>query len=86
MKKLFMTTTVAVSLFSGVAYAGDTWPILTNMAGIIDPAAKLPSLYGNDYFTSGRAAGRVPPAPDSTSVTTDNYGRTAVTQTWNKKQ
>lgn len=82
--KLLMTTIAASVLFSGVASAADPYPIIANMSGIISPDARLPDLYGNSYFASGRATGRVPPAPDSTSVTINSNGTSSVTQTYIK--
>jgi hypothetical protein len=90
--KLLMTTIAASILFSGAALAADTWPILANMSGVLattganpPESATLVDIAGLNYYSSGRAAGRVPPKPDSVSVTVDDRGRTSTTSTWVKK-
>lgn len=95
MNKLLLTTVAFTALFSGVAYADDaSYPGAVERGTRGSPQVGTPDYpgiiergnsrfgVGDDYFASGRATGRVPPAPDSTSVTTNSNGSSSVTQTW----
>ena len=81
---------IAVSvMFSGTAYAGDTFPIQANIAGInatIGEETSTPvDSNGLGANATMRRMGLKKVEPDSVSVTTSSNGSTAVTKTWNKK-
>ena len=84
--KLLVSAVAASVLLSGAAFAADPYPILANMSGIIDlKKATLAETILGDYYTSGRAVGRVPPTPDAVSVIQFSNGMSATSQTYLKK-
>jgi hypothetical protein len=87
---------VIATLLSTAAYADGDYPLAIERGTLGHPPTGTPDyplaiergtgprLSADSYFTSGRASGHVPPAPDSTSVTTHSDGSTSTTQTWVK--
>lgn len=92
MKKLLLTTVAFTALFGSAAFAADTWPILANISGVLattganpPESATLVDIAGLNYYSSGRAAGRVPPVPDSVTETQYSNGTSSVSKTYIKK-
>jgi hypothetical protein len=97
-KKLLMTTVAFTALFGSAAFAGDaSYPgnVERGMRG--SPRVGTPDYpgriergnssfsIGDDYFSSGRASGHVPAAPDSVTQTQHSDGSVSVSKTYIQK-
>ena len=98
MKKLLLTTVAFTALFNATAFAGDpSYPGNIERGTRGSPQVGTPDYpgiierghssftAGDDYFTSGRAEGRVPPAPDSVTETQHSDGTTSTSKTYIKR-